>query len=75
MRKTDAVDGTRGERLIVVSVLPAVQWRSVNQPHADTFKCQCGAAGTCISNNMLAACVQLPSSCGSQLSLKPILGK
>lgn len=59
----------------VVSVLPAVQWRSVNQPHADTFKCQCGAAGTCISNNMLAACVQFPSSCGSQLSLKPILGK
>lgn len=53
-------------------VLP---WRSANQPHADTFKCQRGAAGTRLSSNTLAAFGCTFHHHGrSQLCLKPITG-
>lgn len=56
MRKSGVADGSSGGGGEAEAV------GSANQPRADTFKCQSGAAGTHISNNTLAAHVQFPSS-------------
>lgn len=80
MRISDVADGTAGRGRAAEAVgpgaasgLPVLPWRSANQPHVDTFKCQRIATGIRLSSNTLAACrCTFHHHVRSQLCLKEI---